>query len=299
MDPAEELQILTSYLWDQRIILDYAYVAPVAIVMYDLILTLHLEVTLVWFSPWNYTKVLYLLTRYLPLVGLWFAMYDQLWLNPTVEFCVWSFPFSTWLGGISVIVAECILMIRTWAIWRQNRYVGYLTLSLMCMLGISMYWIADFLKSIQVAPPPFVPFRGCFIVAANGSLYVSFTIMAVVDGIVLVLMLISGYRAYKSSNVHELSNIVHRDAIQFYIYLMVCTTASTCVVQYDQPLLALLLGVQISFYSVLTCRVILNMRSVQLLRHSTEVLTDLHSTGGHVLEPIAFALSDASTSATV
>ena len=36
---------------------------------YDLILTLRLEVSLIWFSRWNYTKVLYLLVRYLPFVA--------------------------------------------------------------------------------------------------------------------------------------------------------------------------------------------------------------------------------------
>ena len=42
---------------------------------YDLILTLRLEISLVWFSRWNYTKILYLLVRYIPFVATAIALY--------------------------------------------------------------------------------------------------------------------------------------------------------------------------------------------------------------------------------
>lgn len=38
---------------------------------------LRLEVSLVWFSKWNYTKVLYLLTRYLPIVANLLIIYSE------------------------------------------------------------------------------------------------------------------------------------------------------------------------------------------------------------------------------
>jgi hypothetical protein len=163
-------------------------------------------VTLVWLSPWSYTKILYLLTRYLPLVGLWFAMageyLDFRWYfsgcvidNNVLDFrsdvvesecwvlCMelpifhlyvlhlfflplfcdvqgirafghWRYysrryriQFATSVCGL--IFGTGILMIRTWAIWRRNRYVGYLTAVLMCLVLVAMYWDADFLKSIQ------------------------------------------------------------------------------------------------------------------------------------------------------
>ena len=44
---------------------------------YDLILTLHLEISLVWFSRWNYTKILYLLVRYTPFVATAMALYGK------------------------------------------------------------------------------------------------------------------------------------------------------------------------------------------------------------------------------
>lgn len=42
--------------------------AQLLVQAYDYALTVHLEVNLVWRSAWSYTKVLFLLTRYLPVV---------------------------------------------------------------------------------------------------------------------------------------------------------------------------------------------------------------------------------------
>jgi hypothetical protein len=45
--------------------------------MYDYCLTLHLEVKLVWLSSWSYSKILFLLTRYVPMVTAWILLYSE------------------------------------------------------------------------------------------------------------------------------------------------------------------------------------------------------------------------------
>ncbi|KAF8976886.1 hypothetical protein BDQ17DRAFT_1417632 [Cyathus striatus] len=78
-------------------------VAPLAILyvivqIYDVCLTLDLEITFIWKSPGSFTKALYLLTRYLPFVDV---------------------------GMIAIGVAggQVILSLRTWAFWRKQRYI--------------------------------------------------------------------------------------------------------------------------------------------------------------------------------
>ena len=44
---------------------------------YDSILTLDLEISLVWFSRWNYTKILYLLVKYIPFAAAALAIYGK------------------------------------------------------------------------------------------------------------------------------------------------------------------------------------------------------------------------------
>ena len=42
--------------------------------VYDFLLTIRLEITLLWFTPWSYTKILYLLVRYLPIGTIYFEL---------------------------------------------------------------------------------------------------------------------------------------------------------------------------------------------------------------------------------
>lgn len=44
---------------------------------YDFFLVVHLEIELIWFSKWNYTKVMYLLTRYVPMSNAFFMLYSK------------------------------------------------------------------------------------------------------------------------------------------------------------------------------------------------------------------------------
>jgi hypothetical protein len=46
--------------------------------LYDYVLTLHEEVRIIWFgSPWTYTKALFILTRYLPALGVFFLLRSE------------------------------------------------------------------------------------------------------------------------------------------------------------------------------------------------------------------------------
>jgi len=47
---------MVSYLEQQRLVMAYMAVSAVAIFYYNYLLTLRLEIKLIWFSPWSYTK---------------------------------------------------------------------------------------------------------------------------------------------------------------------------------------------------------------------------------------------------
>jgi hypothetical protein len=46
--------------------------------VYDHLLTLHLEIALVWYqSRWTYTKILFLMARYFPYPGVFLFLYSE------------------------------------------------------------------------------------------------------------------------------------------------------------------------------------------------------------------------------
>ena len=49
--------------------------------LYDWVLTLHLEIKLIWFSRWSYTKVLFLLLRYMTFVSVWISIISEFRLS--------------------------------------------------------------------------------------------------------------------------------------------------------------------------------------------------------------------------
>jgi len=260
-----DTEALIQFIRHQRLILDYAYVSAAALLIYDYILTLPMEITFVWYSRWSYTKTLYLLTRYIPFPVTGLLLFSQLSLHASVKVCAVTWPVVTWFYIFEVILSECILAIRTWAIWRTDRRIGIgLAFLMMGSLVPHCIFANQFVKSMTFGLPPYTGYRGCFITDVNRFLWVNYFILTIVDIVVLILMVISGIRAFRTSpNRNNISFIIHKDGILFYIYLLGFTVANV-VVMLVPPLefMSLLSPLETVLYSVLTCRIILNIRKV-------------------------------------
>lgn len=131
----------------------------------------------------SYTKVLFLLVRYIPIFTISLMIYgecsnswrsinaddstDQISLNRTVRQCQIGFPALIWFVMFGIILAESkllrsglfydliisvqvILMIRTWAVWRRNAKVGIVLAALqLATLIASCYGNAKFVRALQ------------------------------------------------------------------------------------------------------------------------------------------------------
>jgi hypothetical protein len=90
------------------------------------------------------------------------------------------------------------LMVRTWAVWHQNRYIGAGLATLwIALLITACYFATDFVKSFVskfysfhvrfvplmfvVIPKPYAGFRGCLLTAENNSPRESYILLAVVE----------------------------------------------------------------------------------------------------------------------
>ena len=52
-------------------------VSAFAVFYYDFLITFHLEIQLVWRSAWSYTKILFLLSRYIVFVVGYFVLHGE------------------------------------------------------------------------------------------------------------------------------------------------------------------------------------------------------------------------------
>jgi len=273
-----DLQAFLSYLRFQRHVVDYLFISAGAIFLYDWVLTLHLEVKLIWFSRWSYTKVLFLVLRYMTFVSVWMSIINVSFLGRTQEVCRRTSPVQTWFLLMGIFVSEVILAVRTWAVWRQNKFIGFgLSALTIAHLVVQCVMLSRYTPSLGYAPPPYPGFRGCFVTKASGLLWVNYTAMAIVEAIVLALMAVSAVRSYRRGSNGELSHIIHRDGIQLYIYLLLISVTNVVIMKAlpfeDTVLLAFL---QQMIYPVLTARIVLNIRDVGSRGLQTELHTGYH-----------------------
>jgi len=269
---------LVSYIYHQRHYVDYGFIAAFTIAIYDYFLTLYSEVTLIWRAPISYTSALYFIVRYLPILSLCLDIPNRLLLGITPERCNWSFPLAIWLLSIGVLLAEVVLLIRTWAVWRQNRWLGIILaiFFLGFIAGVSVT-STKYSHSLKFATPPYKGFRGCFAVAASNVLEVDFLMLIGMDFVLLSLMAISAFKTYRQGSRNEFMTAIHRDGILFYICLLTAAVVNVVIMgTLPTDLEQLVTPVCCALYSVLTCRIVLNIRRVARDASDSYVSTDLH-----------------------
>jgi len=257
-----DLSALVQFVQHQRLVMDYMFISASAVYIYDYFLTLHLEIKLIWRARWSYTTILYFLIRYTALLSIILVLYNQLVPDLSANRCQKTFTVSAYLLVCQISIAEAVLAIRTWAIWNRNKIIGIaLAARIPSMLVVELVFVNRFLHSLQHADPPYPGFRGCFNTRAQRSLWQNYTMLTVAEAALLILMIISAFRSYRRGNNNELSYIIHRDGILSYVFLF-CITVVNLVITIVLPIdmMILLTPLEDVLYSVLTTRIVLNIR---------------------------------------
>jgi len=265
MDPADAASLLQEFILfvkHQRTIVDYAQVSAFALFYYDFLITLHLEIQLVWRSAWSYTKILFLLSRYIVAVLGYFVFYNQVFLDVGADGCQWASRVEAWLLAAGLGFSEIVLAIRTWAVWNRSRWIGsFLAVCVSVHITLNAIIIKRYLDGMIVADGPYRGYRGCFILNDSNILYISFISLAIMEATIVILMGISAWKSYRVDDRNQLSHVIHRDGILFYVYLMILALANLVIIlvlplDFEWVLAPL----QSVLYSVFTCRIILNIR---------------------------------------
>jgi len=234
MDSPSFIQVLKH----QRHIVDYTFISASALFVnmfrqvcwlltqlqlqiYDYLLTLHLEIRLIWFSRWSYTKVLYLLIRYMSFINAPMVILIQTSPNLSKGACELTWHVTIWLLCLQVFLAETALSVRTWAIWSRSKIIGFGLVALnLAHLIIECVFLHKIFSLLQFGVRPYQGFRGCVLTQNSNWEWVNFATVALVEAVVLFLMLISAFRLYREGSQSELTDVIHRDGIIFYVYLL-------------------------------------------------------------------------------
>jgi len=235
-------------------------VVSLTILVYDYCLVLSSEVDLVWKSKWSIVKVLYLLTRYPAFSDTALSVYES--LGPVALENCWAINAAgTWSTLFGISVAEVILVLRTAALWGNNKKILWsLSLVLAALVIICMVFQSLFLNSQTAKPPPFPSISGCNLVGGNPIVIFNFIFLIMFEIAILVLTTYRWFKRFKGS-ANPLVATLYRDGIVFFVCLSLISLGNVLILSLGpDEYHALITPFQRVMHSVLSCRILLNLR---------------------------------------
>ncbi|KAF8166951.1 hypothetical protein BJ912DRAFT_913505 [Pholiota molesta] len=258
----DSTEVLTQAMRALRTV-TYFDVAACTFFVWDYILTLPLELDLVWRARWNPMKVVYIVQRYLPFVDtVGLVFYHQLKGNLGEAECKVLYFTSGSMIIIGMSFSEAILTVRAWAVWNQDR-----RLTILLPIAYALFWVADFvflamfLRSLGFTELPY-PFVGCYVTRAGHVLIMCWVVVFIWDATVLGLMMVPLFRAYKEGGNSALAKVLYRDGALYCLYLFLLSSVNITIArslppQYSQ----LLTSTARCAHSTMTSRVLLHIRA--------------------------------------
>ncbi|KAK7682839.1 hypothetical protein QCA50_014224 [Cerrena zonata] len=267
----------------------YTNMAAASLLMYDCILTIHDEITLIWPSRLNLVKILFFLTRYMAFVDVSLVLYYQLKPQITVHECEIVYKLAGWFILIGIIIAETILLVRTWAIWGRGSKLAISFLILFALAAGPALAIQNmFMNSIVFAPLSDPATPGCLVVAGSPVIAISFIIVIIIETIVLILTLIKAIQHFRLAGRQDFLSVLYRDGLLFYVYCLSISIANLIVIAGTPRGLATTLAlIQRVLHSCLTSRILVHLR---LASSRDSILYSVRNTNVTTLRSISMML---------
>jgi len=237
----------------------YFDAAGVIILVYDYFLTFPGETHLIWPTPWNASKVLFLLPRYFPFVDLALNFHDIRLRGVSAETCLAVYKARTWLLWFGLSLPEVILSLRTWAAWDRNRRLAIglpIFFALIWLPTIPIVFI--FLRGLEFAVLGGLPnFSGCVTVPHRNNVRICWILLLTYDAGLCLLMLIRAIEWFKDGYGSKIALTVFRNGLLYYVVILAISLANVFLnVGWQQ---ALVLS-QRFLHSIIACRIILDIR---------------------------------------
>ncbi|KAG0704962.1 hypothetical protein DFH29DRAFT_325774 [Suillus ampliporus] len=260
----QDIQVITAdiAIGHTLLNLNYAYVSTTVIWVYDYIITFSDELAFIRNSNWGAVKLLYLLCRYLPFVLLGTDTYQVLQPALPLSLCETYFGMNSWLEGFTLVAAECMFILRTYAIWGRNRRVlTILMSSFVAILIPVVYIIISFGNSITISEPPIPNITSCYNVGESRIIVVAYLLLVVAEFEILFFTLYRSIQHYKNAGGHS---PLLKTLLQHNIFYFTCGLVFSLIVILTIGLLPSVYGdmtsnLQVTVHALLVTRMHLEL----------------------------------------
>ncbi|KAF9476111.1 hypothetical protein BDN70DRAFT_882814 [Pholiota conissans] len=259
------------YLYDQEYIVgSNILTATATILVWEILTTLDDEINYIWKQPWTLGTFLFWANRYLPFFDTFIALRIQFSSNMSTSACFNYYRGITWMMATGLILAEFVIILRTWAIWRHKRAVRIF----LCTLSFCVFFplIATLVVEVHSfgfeLPPP--DGFGCRLVTSKRLIVVPYCLIALSETAVVILTLARGVDHLSFSSHSSWVARVYGYGLLFYIYLLVITMINIVVplVSKQSHFKGYLAISQHVFHSIFCSRVIIFIQRQRWTRRS-------------------------------
>ncbi|KAJ3933875.1 MAG: hypothetical protein NXY57DRAFT_760407 [Lentinula lateritia] len=247
----------------------YTNAAFLTILIYDYTLTINLEMISVWSLPWKLPKFLFIINRYIVPPMLFFDGIYMDFYNTPSDMCQFVAKFSPWPTLVSLGTVEMILIIRTLAIYHEQRSIG------LCLVGLfTVSMLSWFPASIVVAARTTGTsgtnmFTGC-IFNAHGIVWPTWIPPVIVES---TLCLMVAYKVLVQVERIPTFQLLARDSLIYFLLMFSLLLANLFIFRFGQGFLGALLLVPSTIVACISAgRMMMNLKSLSLAPGATEFL---------------------------
>ncbi|EJD38830.1 hypothetical protein AURDEDRAFT_172150 [Auricularia subglabra TFB-10046 SS5] len=153
-------------------------------------------------------------------------------------------------------------LLRTWAIWGGRRIVMLgLAFLLFVITTVNAWIIVEYTKKTRVTEMQ--GFVGCIITSSSHTIGLAWINISAFEFVIVSMTVAKGVEHFRSSSSTLLASL-YRDGILYYIFLFVVSLANMIfVLSAPAEYIVLLAELQRALHSILTCRIILNLRTMR------------------------------------
>ncbi|PBK96405.1 hypothetical protein ARMGADRAFT_1162874 [Armillaria gallica] len=262
----------------------YVSVASATVMIHEWAILFDQEVSLMWNSPWNLVKVLYIISRYFPILDVAITLQEHIQPQADPKTCLINYDISTMTTGVGITISELILIVRTCALYGNRKKVIYgLGTVWTIWVSVNIWVVITFMKSSVFEYQPSLVLPGCYLASDNPIIFVCFASLLLLEVLLLILHVWKALRLLRESR-NDLISTFFRDGVIYYMCLFPLTLANVLVILLAPvDMLDLLATLMRVFHSTMCCRLLLGLRQAGM---STE--TGTMPTAGPVSSFMAF-----------
>ncbi|KAG2038803.1 hypothetical protein BDR03DRAFT_953617 [Suillus americanus] len=176
----------------------YIYVSITTFWTYDYVCSLHEEWRFLLVSHWTKVKGLYIVTRYVPFLLLATNLYLSFIPNETPgKFRVLD-NINTGLGLLSAVCSEGFFVLRTCALWNNNRILlAAMLVTVPTFIGASIGIVFTTTAPAAYATSTIPGITGCYQSSTSFRLFIPFLLLAVFELGLMTLTLIRAIQSWR------------------------------------------------------------------------------------------------------